>query len=151
MSRTEVGILVAMTFIGFVMFGQCINLLWNSISNSGEINILSLICIFTIDQAIIRSGAGILLLSVIKILDVKAVIDVKSNIFVVYLCHEEIQKAKRHNLKRKVKVINEGSLNQLKPIEDFNFPKAEEKHIGDIDDNFFDLGNLQPEPIHENR
>ena len=84
-------------------------------------------------------------------MDVKAVVDLKSSAFVAYLCHEEIQKARRHNLKRKVKIVNEGSLNQLKPIEDLNFPKAEEKHVGDIDDNFFDLGNLQPEPIQDDR
>ena len=34
-SKIEMGILIGLTFIGIVMFCVSINLLWNSVSNSG--------------------------------------------------------------------------------------------------------------------
>lgn len=62
----------------------------NSISNSGELNILSLLAMLPLDQLLIRPMTGLSLLLTLKILEMRNLINFQTNIFVLYFCEEEL-------------------------------------------------------------
>lgn len=79
-----------LAFITTILFYQTIFTLTNSISNSGQLNITSLLVILLIDQLAIRTATGLLAFAILKLLHRNEVIDFANNLFVNALCQEEI-------------------------------------------------------------
>jgi competence protein ComGC len=67
-SLVEMLMVSLVSFITFVLFYQTILTLTKSVSNSGQLNISSLVIIVVIDQLAIRVGFGLLALATLKIL-----------------------------------------------------------------------------------
>lgn len=51
-----------------IMLFQTVMTLTNSVSNSGQLNITSVLIIFSIDQFAIRPAAGLLMFTIVKII-----------------------------------------------------------------------------------
>ena len=92
-SLVEVIAVSTFTFIIFILFYQTIFTLTNSISNSGQLNLTSLIIILLIDQLAIRVGLGLAIFAILKVLHRHEIINFSNNYFVSCICHEEITKA----------------------------------------------------------
>lgn len=75
------GIFSSLCFIGSVLFLQSMMTLANSISNSGQYNLLSLLCIILVDQLLLRPGLGLVLLATLKVLLHYEKIDFENNLF----------------------------------------------------------------------
>lgn len=75
------GIFSSLCFIGSVLFLQSMMTLANSISNSGQYNLLSLLCIILVDQLLLRPGLGLVLFATLKALLHYEKIDFENNLF----------------------------------------------------------------------
>ena len=74
-----------------ILFFQTVMTLSNSISNSGQLNITSVLIIFCIDQLTIRPAAGLLLFIGIKIAEKASPTPITANFLVSALCQEEMR------------------------------------------------------------
>jgi hypothetical protein len=74
-----------------LLFLQTVMALSNSISNSGQLNITSVLIIFCIDQLAVRPAAGLLLFAGIKISEQASSTPITDNFLVSALCQEEIR------------------------------------------------------------
>lgn len=81
------------TFITFILFYETIFTLTNSVSNSGQLNITSLVIILVIDQLAVRVGTGLLCFAILKLLHKKDIIDFANSSISNCLCQEELSKA----------------------------------------------------------
>ncbi len=86
----EVVTVAVLAFITTILLYKTILTLTNSISNSGQLNIISLIIILLIDQLAIRPATGLLAFAILKLLHRHEVINFTNNAFVNSLCHEEL-------------------------------------------------------------
>jgi hypothetical protein len=79
-----------LAFLTTILLYQTIFTLTNSISNSGQLNITSLLVILAIDQLAIRTASGLLAFAILKMLHRNEVIDFTNNPFVNALCQEDL-------------------------------------------------------------
>lgn len=89
--KAEVVINCAVSFTSIILLLQTVMVLSNSISNSGQLNITSVLIIFCIDQLSIRPAAGLLLFAGIKMAEKASSTPITDNFLVSTLCQEEIR------------------------------------------------------------
>jgi hypothetical protein len=68
-SITKIGLISIVTFITLMLFYKTVLTLCNSISNSGELNICSLLLIVAIDQMAIRTSTGLTVYGIFSFLE----------------------------------------------------------------------------------
>ena len=73
------------------MLFQTVMTLTNSISNSGQLNIASVLIIASIDQFAIRPAVGLLIFAIIKLAEKISSAPIIENFLVSALCQEELR------------------------------------------------------------
>lgn len=130
-------------FASIILLFETVMTLTNSISNSGQLNISSVLIIVCIDQLAIRTTAGLLLFASLKIVERFSSTPIIDTFFVSVLCQEELREAIGEYVKEKRRKEQEmtASPPRKKQESPSRVPKAS---LSAEQPTYLNLINLQP-------
>lgn len=91
-SRMEIGVILGAGFIAMVLFAEVMMTIFQSISNAGQLNVISVVIAVSIDQLIVRIFVGGVIVGVGYVLEKMGSMLFADSVVLRVFCEEQMRK-----------------------------------------------------------